>query len=334
MNSVATPVVIAHNGFGGDMVVEDIKSQSGTQAIVASEQGFGVAANEASKVDHPLRNTVIRAIQHTYTGLLTSGTGNAGVYIQFNVDGVSISDVRVYVTNINDVDSNTTLSAIRIDGIAVGAFSVEKVSANKIGQLFFSNGDSDGATSSASISRLHDLTSDFTNKPIQVQGDWGISVDDLAFDSIIGSVIIEMESQGAGTPKYLAIGGNVKTPSDKQIYKTTVTVEGSIVQSSNLIGSAITVGAGYNFTAEEIQNRGMFAELVSPVAGGTVTMGDFPEPYVNGQIITLSHTGDGARQAILIPGTISTIAADITLSSTAVAKQLLAKSGVWKEIKL
>lgn len=332
MNDQSSPVIIGHNGFTSYGIIKNIKCKTTQYPVSTSDGGFGGGALNASKSDHPLRMVEIEDVHSIVDSSIAPDTNTTlGVYLRNNLDGVSIDNIRVQFTNATALTSSGQSVAVRIDGVAVGSFSVKNISANSIGRFVFSNGARDSATVNKQNTIIEGLTAENCNTPIFLQGIWHVSIDKIAIDSVLGSQMIKLEATGGDSPAYLDVGSSINYGgSDVQIYDITSNIDGNVKQLGRSVGSSVSVTASYNITATEVQNRGNYVRLVSPVGAGSINMGDFPEPYVNGQKITVNGYNSG-RQDIVIPGTISTIDSDITFDSSTPTHNMVAYGGVWRK---
>ena len=255
----------------------------------------------------------------------------ATIYLQSNLDDVHISNIDVKHINQSALTGAAQSSVVRINGIATGAFSCKELSADKIGRFIFSNGDSDGATPATPLSTFEELTAGDVNEPLFLIGSWGASVDNMAMNSIIANEIINMAATGAEVPIQLHIGSRISySGAEKQIYKTSDLVNGSVTQNGKNMNASVAVSAGFVVTAAHVQNRGTMVRLVAPIASGSIDMGGFPEPYVDGQRISVFGWLN-ARQDIVLPATIPSIFSDVTFNSATPSHDLVAVSGFWRQ---
>jgi hypothetical protein len=333
-NDQSAPVAIAHNGFAGFGTINNVRVKTAQYPVSTSDQGFGPGASNAKKKNHPLRNVTIKNVFSTVdVAVAPDAPGTRGVYLRNNLDNVHVDNVNVNHINGTALSAAATSILVRVDGIAIGPFTCKNISADRIGRGFFSNGDSDSAVIGDSVTKFEGVSCGDIRQVIFAQGSWKISVDDISVGDVLGTELIHLETTGSDDPKHLNVGNKIKyTGTLKQVYKTTVLVTGNVVQSSRDIASSIVVSAAFVITAAHIQNRGNFLRLVAPVGAGTVTMGDFPTPYVDGQTITVTGWNIG-RQDILIPSTIPTIAADITFDASTPAHTLIAYGGLWRKTR-
>lgn len=332
----SAPVMLAHEGCAGFGDVSGVFVKTKQYPVNFSESGFGSGAGRAEKQNHPLRNVNIRNIHaRVDETVVPDANGTFGVYLQCNVDEVNIENVSVNFLNTAALSAAAASNIVRVNGCAVGAFNVRNLSANKIGRFFFSTGDRDSAAIGDNLSCIENCSATDIREPIRVQGLWSLSVDKLFMDNVLGDQIIYMQSTGVSDdPLALYVGSTIHYKGTiRKIFDTSVTVDGEFSQISRDSNTAVSVVASYNVTAEEVQNRGKLLSLTAPVGASSITLGDFPTPYIDGQQITIRGWKSG-RDDIVIPGSLSTIAADITFDSTNPDRVLVADGGVWRELNL
>ena len=170
------------------------------------------------------------------------------------------------------------------------------------------------------------------DQPIKTFRNYSIAVDDLAMGAVLGDIIIDMATISSDDPLGLYVGSHINYGgvTEKQIYQTTALVDGSVTQNGKNMNVSVAVSASFVITAAHVQNRGTMVRLVAPVAGGSIDMGGFPDPYVDGQRISIFGWLT-SRQDIVLPATLSNILADITFNSTTPSHDLVAVSGTWRQ---
>jgi len=336
LDDQSIPIDFGHDGFTGHGVIRDIFVTTPQHAVNLSEGGYGSGANRAEKKNHPLRRVDIDNVNVTIqSSIAPDDGGTRGVFIRTNVKDVNINNISIRHINQSALTVAATSNIVRVNGIAIGHFSMTNLSTDKIGRFFFSSGDDDGVTFGNKSTYMRRLTADAVNKPVEVQGKWQINIDDIAVSIILSDSVVSMQQNAASdNPEALFIGSNINYGgTSRQLFDIFVTVPGENSGISRDSNTVIVLTAGYNFTATEIQNRMKFMRILAPVAGGTLIVGAFPKPFIDGQILVIEGHNSG-RQDILIPGTLPNINEDILFNAAKPGHMLVSAGGLWRLSKV
>lgn len=321
-DSKAAPVVIAHNGFGADIRVRDVKFWSATtvSGIVASSQGFGTGPDNALAEKHPFIGIDIEGVE----GVLGPGAspvgGTPGVLLANHASG-SIRRIKIDYTGDTSDISNFAMSCIRINGSPIGTVHIEDIDMNAAQQLVFvlttTNTRPLFPDGRVEIRGLR--SSDRVRWAVRTQGAVDLDVDGFNLNNVDVALINQSAGSAGSRPLYCAIGDRISYngPSVPILVSTPSmalpAMKGKFALLSRDINGTIPVIAGTELTNVHVDNSGRLLTLSPPSGAGTITLGAaaLPRPYVDGEEILI--TSPAGVNSVTFPAG-ATIHAEFTVA--------------------
>jgi hypothetical protein len=159
------------------------------------------------------------------------------------------------------------------------------------------------------------------------QGDWSLDVDQLNWENEPLEAFIQMSGLGANAPERLNLGGNVKSAESVLAESSSADMEGSTAQRSDNSSASVSLSAGDEITAAQVQNRTQHLSINSGVGTGTITLGStpLPAPLCRGDTLTLWVVT--SRNSVSFPASANNEA--FTLDDDVIYR-LINISGKWK----
>jgi len=329
--ATSIPLGIAHNGFAGHNTFVGFKGgmDVGAYAVGASDQGFGVGANRADKVKHPLRKVHVELIEVVMFGLDPNAASTPGAYFTTHVDGVTLGKVDVRIDSATALTSGGQSAAVRLDGaLFPGGLHVGTIITDKIARPLVRIIDNGYTGPVGEMSADNIIVTEKCDKIAWMRGGGTLRIGRASAAGVTGSNLITAEVLGATKPTYVDIGPVKYTGTDTQILETSAGIEGRVAPTQRSYGVALPSPSGATFTKIQIQNRSGAVKLVGATGSGTDAITDFPAPDLNGQEILVYGKFSG-RNDVTIPAAVSLTGAVITFNTANPVRRLVGVSDKW-----
>lgn len=332
MDDQSAPVVLAHNGFAGHTSCRNVRVRTSQRAVSAGSQGYG-GSPSADRDKHPHRNIIVDGVDVVIKeGISPNDSNVPGVYFQNSAINCAVRNLSIRHEDQTPLASPANSFAVRVIGTVKGFFSVENISADRLGAFFYAEdqGIGSGDTVDNCIARFRGLRADSVAHGIYTGGRYSVDVNDIStVNAPLSGRAIFMAQANGESPVSLFVGDSVDVGTTTAIYETQSPVFGRTPNSTRLSGNAVQVTAGQALTEEDIQLRNGYADVAAPVGAGVVTLSAteaLPPPHVTGSELYLRHFFSG-RQDVEFPAG-NNIQATFTLSYNE-AIRLVAISGKW-----
>ena len=303
----SAPVNLAHNGFAGYVLCENITVTTSQYPVVLSEQGYGGSV-PALKQNHPFRSVHVKNVVARIRADVdpSTDTGVYGVYFQNSVVGCSVDNVDIEVLHPNAMTSTSGSSLVRVNGVVNKGLVLSNLKANKIGRIFTGTGGTRSSfVNDGSKTTLKDISVGDCSQIYLAQGHYFMAVDSATI---------------TGTPKSGKIGVMAVVGSDAPLgayhnvenisYDGTGiaqldcnannAIQGSIGNGYKTAALSLPVTDGKTITINELQERMSLVRLNHAVGGASITV-NLPKPQTVSDHLQISNPA--GRPSVILSGT-------------------------------
>lgn len=333
-NPASSPCTLAHNGFAGDIHLEQYRGANpfGAYPVSTSSQGFGTAAGEPRAENHPVRNVWIGDINVVQKDTDPNLFSVCGVYFRGHVENVYIGSITARYEDQTALATGAASRAVRANGTTSGYFTVGSINVDRVGEAltFFellSRSVEQGVITVGSI------IVDTGNSFVTMQGHRHLHCPYSYMENLVdtGGLFI-LQSATSGEPKGVDIGQVHYDLTQKvEIIERSSLSEpppGSVVPSMRNSGTSISPVDGVTPSSDDVQNRAGWLRLTGGTDGTTDVLSGFPAPWVEGAEITVEGK-IGTRNDVTIPDG-ANVDGPITFSSSMPRAKLRAYAGKWR----
>ncbi|WAW11692.1 tailspike [Acinetobacter phage nACB2] len=303
----SAPVGLAHNGFAGYILCENIQVTTSQYPVVLSEQGYGGTV-PALKQNHPFRSVHVKNVVARIRADVdpSTNTGVYGVYFRNSVVGCSVDNIDVDVLHPSAMTSTSGSSLVRINGVVNKGLVLSNLKANKIGRVFASTGGTrSGFVNDGSKVTLKDISVGDCSQIYLAQGHYFMTVDNV---TITGSPksgkIGVMTVVGSDVPlgayhnvENISYGGTGVAQLD---CNATNAIQGSIGAGSKVAALGLTIVDGKTITINELQERMSWIRLGHAVGSSSITI-NLPKPQTVSDHLQISNPA--GRPSVILSGT-------------------------------
>lgn len=296
VNSSSSSITIAHNGFGGNITVENANISTNSYGVVWAMQGV------TNKDKHIVRDVVIRNINHVVPTLLPTEQF-VSVYLQLDYSNVIIDNINLHFVNLVTPTENSRV--VRLLGNNVGPISITNLKANSVGIIVY------GQVRDAQPEHLinvSNLSADEVVYGCWFRGYKRVKLDNVDVVKCVN--VIKLDFISKYKPHYLELGDNINYGSGMlvdSIGQHVNGLRGRCTKKSDYSTVSLSLSDGDTIEFERIISSGKMLGLVAPVGSNVTLNSSVPiePPIWIGQEFTVSinsfgSTG-GVRGNIIIP---------------------------------
>ena len=329
-DAMSAPVVLAHNGFAGHIKCHGVDVVTDSYPTTFASQGYGGSPN-ATAVTHPFREIVIDDVKVKVKPTKTvNDFGVWTVYFQNSVENINVSNISVYFYNGESPTTSSSGTMFRINGKILGLCTVSKISTNKSSKFFFlSSGDSTQVGGNLTI---RDIYAAEIRNLVLAQGEWNLDIDRILLENAPLEPLIILGALGASVPSKLQVGSNITYRDPYQIVDSpdNSSLFGRLSARTDAASASVSVVAGDNISAADVQFRMGFMQLGTGVGSSTITLGSaaLPAPICAGDELNI-YIPPGYNSASL-PASSNNQA--MTLPGNASTSKLINRGGKWQKI--
>jgi flagellar hook assembly protein FlgD len=332
MNDQSLACFLGHTGFVGDVLIEKCNFKTNQYAVGTSATGYVSSGGTAPDADHPLRDIRINNMSVKFDVSVNTATHYA-IYLRNNTHNLSVDNLNIFA-NLDSPVASGGVEGIRATGIFTGFTSITNIDSNTLSRIMFTHGLRNGYVNDKSTVYIRNVSCGEVSEPFRFRGQIGIDIDNINLGDVTGTYIIDLENVSAETAYAAFIGDNIKyTGSDIQIINCDGTsANGRFNGVYRSDGNNITITAGYELSASQIQNRRNQVRLVSPSGSGTTTLGTtaLPSPTINGATLYITNAVSGRHDLQFDAG--STIHSTFTVDNETTVK-IISYAGKWEAMK-
>ncbi|MPW26265.1 hypothetical protein GC105_10745 [Alkalibaculum sp. M08DMB] len=332
VDSKSTPVVLAHNGFGGNISLDTLDCVCDTYAVVYSGQGI---TDFDTQIAHDIKIKNITQIVPTKK----ANEFNISVYIQADYDNVIIDNVKTKYIDTSVAPTGNS-KVVRLTGNQRGTLEITNIKANHIGILVeFARRSTFGLQDY--LFKLNGLQAETVHTIALLRGINSVDIDNVSSINAPINAMFEISDLANVVPFRVTIGRNIHTQGKIMTYSglPLAGLRGMADKLNNGSTSGVMITDGTTLTMDKILTSGEYITLIAPV-GADATLNSlipFEAPVWLGQemVLIVNNLGDiGTRGNVIIPSG-STTYADTGVTTTLTkgnAYKFKGYNGKWRKI--
>ena len=306
----SAPVVLAHNGFGGYISVNNVYTTANSYAVTVTNQGF----SELNKEHQVLREYKITNVKHFWKDVDTTTMTLFGVLIRGNHSGLHIENIVAnYSGNIDTTNLTTSSNVVRIEGDKKGSVYINNISSEAINSVVLLANATGTTTSLNYPTIINNLYATRCSRLAFIRGVGNISLEGL-YSPTISDGVIRLDNLNGLNPNFININSeglnhSLRTGSvnfiDPSSTITINSITGHYPEVSSTLGSTLAIAAGGTIPISKIYSSNKLLRLNSP-ANSSITLSTttpIERGLFNGQKFTLDFRVVGILEtgSITIP---------------------------------
>lgn len=303
----SAPVTLAHNGFAGYGLCENVQVTTSQYPVVLSEQGYGGTV-PALKQNHPFRSVHVKNVVARIRADVdpSTNTGVYGVYFQNSVVGCSVDNIDVEVLHPSAMTPTSGSSLVRVNGVVNKGFTVSNLKVNKVGRVFAGTGGTrSGFAHDNTKTILRNLSIGDCSQIYLAQGNYYIDLD---------SVTITGSPKSGKIGVMTVVGSDVPLGSYHNVENISYdgtgiaqldcnaanAIQGGIGNGYKLAALGLAVTDGKIITLNELHERMSWLRLIHDVGTGSITI-TLPKPQtINDELRIVNPP---SRPSVILAGT-------------------------------